>query len=252
MDERTFQAGEILFRPGDPSDTAYFIESGEIEVLDGEGANEIRIALLGAGDIVGEMGLVDERPHSLTARASSDVRASTVTRDDFVDLILNHPERSLRYLRVLFERLRTMNERIRTVDDLPQSEDQASASYEVTLLPLTDKATVAVPGTGLRLPRSPYRVGRAPAPGETSLDSNDLLLVDEQPFRVSRNHFSIEIRADGVYVHDRGSYLGTRVNGTQIGGRHQTGSALLATGENELIVGSNHSPFRFCVLVHPA
>ena len=251
MSEYTFRAGEILFRQGDPSDTAYHIESGEVEVLDENGGRETRLGLLGAGDIVGEMGLVDERPRSLTARALSEVCASAVTRDDFVDLILHQPEQSLRYLRALFERLRSMNTRAIASGHPAHWEDRTSAAFEVTLLPLTDKATEAVPADGLRLPCSPYRVGRAPAPGESSLDQNDLLLADEQPFRVSRNHFSIEIRADGVYVHDRGSYLGTLVNGNHIGGNHQTGSALLAPGENEVVVGSKHSPFRYCVRVAP-
>ena len=249
MSEHTFQAGDILFRQGDPSDIAYQIESGEVEVLDENGGQETRLGLLGTGDIVGEMGLVDERPRSLTARALSEVRASAVTRDEFVDLILHQPEQSLRYLHALFERLRSMNTRALASGQPAHWEDRTSAAFEVTLLPLTDRAAEAVPAEGLLLPRSPYRVGRAPAPGESSLDQNDLLLNDEQPFRVSRNHFSIEIRADGVYVHDRGSYLGTLVNGSYVGGGHQTGSALLAPGDNEVVVGSKHSPFRYCVRV---
>jgi CRP/FNR family cyclic AMP-dependent transcriptional regulator len=260
MSEHNFRTGETLFRKGDPSELAYVVESGEVEVLEEQPGGETRIAVLGKGNILGEMGLVEERPHSMTARALSDVRASSVTREGFVELILQHPQESLRYLRALFERLRTMNsraaaERLVAGNHAAQGEDHAVTNFEVTLVPLTKQAGEALPAaaaTGLRLPCSPFRVGRAPSAGETSLDSNDLALPDVQPYNISRNHFSVAIHGDGVFVHDRGSYLGTVVNGTRIGGRHRTASALLLTGDNEVIAGARRSPFRFRVVVRVA
>lgn len=257
MIEHNFRTGETLFRKGDPSELAYVIESGEVEVLEEYPGGETRIAVLGKGNVLGEMGLVEERPHSMTARALSDVRAAAVTRDGFVELILQHPQESLRYLRALFERLRTVNSRAASEsptagNHAAQGEDHAVTKFEVTLVPLTKQAGMALPAapaTGLRLPRSPFRVGRAPGPGEMTLDSNDLALPDVQPYNISRNHFSVAIRGDGVFVHDRGSYLGTVVNGTRIGGGHRTASALLLTGDNEVIAGAARSPFRFRVVV---
>ena len=256
MGEHKFVAGETLFRKGDPSEFAYLIESGEVEVFAERSGSETRVARLAAGEILGEMGLVEERPHSMTARAVGDVRASSVTREAFVELILHKPQESLRYLRALFERLRTMNSRAVDVNGTAPGEapDQTRGgrTFEVTLVPLTQRTAEAFPGAegaGLRLPRSPYRVGRAPDPGETSLDANDLALPDVEPYNISRNHFSVAIHRDGVFVHDRGSFLGTVVNGKQIGGHHHTGSALLNMGENEVIAGAEHSPFRFRVVV---
>ena len=257
MGAHKFTAGETVFRKGDPSDFAYLIESGEVEVLDEQAGTQTRIALLGAGDILGEMGLVEERPHSMTARAVDEVRASSVTREAFVELILQHPQESLRYLRALFERLRTMNGlAIARADpaappDLPAS----GTNLEVTLVPLTKQAAAALPGSmveGMRLARSPYRVGRAAGPRETTLDANDLALPDLEPYNISRNHFSIAIHGEAVFVHDRGSYLGTVVNGKQIGGHHHPGSELLRMGENEVIAGAVNSPFRFRLIVSKA
>lgn len=86
MGAHKFTAGETVFRKGDPSEFAYLIESGEVEVLAKHEGSDTRVALFGAGDILGEMALVQERSHSMTARAVSDVRASSVTRDAFVEL----------------------------------------------------------------------------------------------------------------------------------------------------------------------
>ena len=55
----------------------------------------------------------------MTARALSDVRAAAVTRDGFVELILQHPQESLRYLRALFERLRSLRKQIADAQNLP-------------------------------------------------------------------------------------------------------------------------------------
>ena len=72
------------------------------------------------------------------------------------------------------------------------------------------------------------------------LSDNDLYLRDSQPLNVSRNHFSVDnVRGDIVVV-DRGSRLGTIVNGKRIDAQ-----AVLNMGANEIIVGQNISPFVF-------
>jgi len=86
----------------------------------------------------------------LTARALSEVCASAVTRDDFVDLILHQPEQSLRYLRALFERLRSMNTRAIASGHPAHWEDRTSAHSRSRCCP-----------SPTRLPRRPRR---RPAP----------------------------------------------------------------------------------------
>ena len=96
----------------------------------------------------------------------------------------------------------------------------------------------------------PFRVGRLPVAGEAQpIEMNDLQLSDTTPFNVSRDHFAIERVPDGVQVRDRGSYVGTIVNGVRIGGHHRVATVPLAVGENEVVVGSPMSPFRFRVVV---
>ena len=72
------------------------------------------------------------------------------------------------------------------------------------------------------------------------LSDNDLYLQDFPPFNVSRNHFLID-KVEGRYVViDRGSRLGTIVNGRKINVQ-----SVLNKKENEIIAGSHHSPFVF-------
>jgi len=250
MGEKTAAASQIIFRPGDPSECAYVIQSGRVEILKGFPESPARLALLEEGQVFGEMGLVDERPRTLAARALTDCRLATVSREEFVDLILKHPEESLKYLRTLFERLRAMNSRA-----AGETADHASPRPEsvisVTLIPLTDRARETLPREGVRLPRFPYRIGRVSGeyPASDPLQVNDLVLSDESPFNVSKNHLAIDLEQGGAVIRDRGSYLGTQVNGASIGGGHRRATAALREGDNEIVLGSSRSPFRYRVVV---
>ena len=74
--------------------------------------------------------------------------------------------------------------------------------------------------------------------------------IDQKPFQVSRNHLSIDRWEQGRFVvRDRGSFLGTLVNGHHIGGTSRRRIAELKPGENTLIVGSEDSPYKFAVSV---
>jgi pSer/pThr/pTyr-binding forkhead associated (FHA) protein len=106
----------------------------------------------------------------------------------------------------------------------------------------------------------PFVVGRRPAAREGLPPwQPDLELNDTAPFRLSRNHFTIEKR-DGAYrIRDLCSTLGTIVNGEGIGNcpggdgspawEHLASDALLRASENEVIAGGPDSPFVFSVFI---
>jgi hypothetical protein len=106
----------------------------------------------------------------------------------------------------------------------------------------------------------PFVVGRRPAAGEGLPPwQPDLELNDTMPFRLSRNHFTIEKHDGGYRVRDLCSTLGTIVNGepighyvrgdASIGWQHLASDAPLRAGENEVIAGGADSPFVFSVFV---
>jgi NADH dehydrogenase len=71
-----YQAGDFIFRQGDPALNFYVVEEGEVEVLRRtEGSTEEKVvAVFGVGDFFGEMALLDKRPHSASIRARTPVR----------------------------------------------------------------------------------------------------------------------------------------------------------------------------------
>jgi predicted component of type VI protein secretion system len=77
--------------------------------------------------------------------------------------------------------------------------------------------------------------------------SNDLPIADDKPYQISRNHCSIEREGDHFFVRDRGSSLGTVVNEAAIGLAENTLTQDLRGGENQILLGSDDSQFRFKV-----
>ena len=106
-------AGEVIFREGEPGDTAYLVASGEVEILLESGSKSPRIALLSRGAIFGEMALIDQSPRMATARAVSNTVLTVVLEESFRTRLdkLSQSDRVMRKLLDVFvERLRAVSQ----------------------------------------------------------------------------------------------------------------------------------------------
>jgi CRP-like cAMP-binding protein len=100
-------AGDRLFARGDPSDAAYAIIIGEIEVsIPGLDGREVYLARLGAGTVLGEMGVLDGSPRSADARATRKTELWRIDRSLVTEALTAEPGAALALLGVLSRRLR--------------------------------------------------------------------------------------------------------------------------------------------------
>jgi diguanylate cyclase len=74
-------AGETIFREGDPPGDAYLIESGKIEVSILQNQRPVVLSFLGAGELLGEMAVIDDAPRSATALALEPTRLTRIDRE---------------------------------------------------------------------------------------------------------------------------------------------------------------------------
>lgn len=107
-----FEAGQTFFERGDASDAAYLILEGSAAVsIDGpQGA--VRLALLGANALVGEMGILADQPRSATVTAEEPVNALRIDRSVFLELLAQFPQISIAVMRVLALRLEQTNRQL--------------------------------------------------------------------------------------------------------------------------------------------
>ncbi len=112
-----YEPGDVIFREGSASDAAYLIISGKVQIMKGyETANAKEIAVVGAGEYVGEMGAIDNQPRSASALALSRVVCAPVTPAEFLDMLRKNPDEAIDLLKVLFDRLREANRRLAQID----------------------------------------------------------------------------------------------------------------------------------------
>ena len=113
-----FAQGETIFSEGEPGERAYLIERGQIDISFERKGRPVRIATLGAGEIFGEMALIDNRPRSATATAAAETEAIVIRRDQ-IQLVLKGADPTLALLlRVLLGRFRSMQGLLDATPDL--------------------------------------------------------------------------------------------------------------------------------------
>jgi CRP/FNR family transcriptional regulator, cyclic AMP receptor protein len=97
-----FESGQEIFSEGSKADNMFVVCSGEVSI---ERAG-ITVEHLSAGDIFGEMALIDGSPRSATARAKTHCEVAPITQQAFQKLLLETPLFALTVMRTLADRLR--------------------------------------------------------------------------------------------------------------------------------------------------
>ncbi len=108
MRQITYAKGDIIFRQGDPAAVMYDIVSGKVGIFSGyQTEQEEKVAELAAGQIFGEMGMIEIYPRSATAVALEDgVVLAEIGEADLNAYFKGKPDQLLQLMRQLSERLR--------------------------------------------------------------------------------------------------------------------------------------------------
>ncbi|MDP3767336.1 MAG: Crp/Fnr family transcriptional regulator, partial [Dehalococcoidia bacterium] len=104
-------------------DSLHIVVEGGVRVtLSSPAGDEATVALLGPGEFLGDLALLDGRPRSASAIASQRTKTLVVTRDDFCDWLAKRPAASLALLEALSLRVRRTDEALTDLAflDLPQ------------------------------------------------------------------------------------------------------------------------------------
>jgi CRP-like cAMP-binding protein len=110
---RSFEAGQVVFREGDRSDTCYIVHVGRMRAVHEHGdGRTITLATFGPGEIFGELALFEDERRSATVEALQATSAVAVLGPDMRRLMGEHPQIAMRLLIALGRRLRETNERL--------------------------------------------------------------------------------------------------------------------------------------------
>ena len=134
MSERVgFDAGKPLCRQGDRAEAAYLIIEGEADIIVETPSGPLRIATLGANDIVGEMAILCDVPRTATVMAKTRLVALRIAKEPFMRMVREFPTMAVSIMRELAHRLELTNKQLRTaVSELRQLRESAAARSEAS------------------------------------------------------------------------------------------------------------------------
>lgn len=101
-----FYDGQRIFAEGQLSDFAYIVVSGQVELLKSHPDGDLQLALLGPGELFGEMGLLDGAVRSASGVARGETVLRALDKDELLLLLQTQPETTINLVSVISKRLR--------------------------------------------------------------------------------------------------------------------------------------------------
>jgi len=90
MRRTTIRKGDFLFRQGDEGTALYIILQGRIKISVSRRTDTVTLAILGQGEFLGEMALLDDLPRSANAVALEDSQLYALNRKDMLSFLKNN------------------------------------------------------------------------------------------------------------------------------------------------------------------
>jgi len=87
----TVGAGEPILSKGSPSKSLLLIDEGEVDIVEESMGEDVVLATVGPGSVVGEVGFVDGEPRTHHVRARTACRLRRLTRDRLLELVKDDP-----------------------------------------------------------------------------------------------------------------------------------------------------------------
>ena len=107
MRQRALARGETIFSKGDPGSGLMGVLSGSVKIsVPSADGRDIVLNIIHAGEIFGEIALLDGRPRTADATAMTDCELIVIERRDFIPFLRSEPDLIMQIVEILCSRLR--------------------------------------------------------------------------------------------------------------------------------------------------
>ena len=103
---KTFDAGQLLFKAGDPGDCMFIVLTGEVKVFITHDGEDEELAKIGAGNYFGEMALLTGDPRSASIKSTQPAEMFTLYKKEFDEVLGKYPMISIEMGKIMSQRLR--------------------------------------------------------------------------------------------------------------------------------------------------
>src|SRR5205807_10159627 len=109
---REFPRGTVLFKEGEPGKEMYVVQTGKVNITKKVRDTEKILATLGAGEFLGEMAILNNKPRSAGAVMAEDGKLLVIDPKTFEAMIRGNVEIAVRLIKKLSDRLQEADEQI--------------------------------------------------------------------------------------------------------------------------------------------
>lgn len=241
----SFAVGDTIYRQGTESAGIYMLLDGRVEIWRHDGDDAHHLASIGAGELLGEVSVIERSKHSVTAKASEATNALFIDaeafRRSFSDPLVRH------VVNTLAARLRSSYAITKSIME-ERGDEAAPCKSEYPTLEGISRLVADKLLTFVELKEFPFTVSNLNSKANHSLISDKQIKIPLPAVpELADNHFEIVKRDGELYVRDLGCPQGTLVNGEPLSRYSMKATAKLKVGRNEVVAGGPESPVRFAV-----
>ncbi|MHC4222819.1 MAG: cyclic nucleotide-binding domain-containing protein [Planctomycetota bacterium] len=109
---KLYRDREVIVRQGEPGRAMYVIQEGTVDIIVERDGREVLLRTAGAGEIVGEMAIVDQEVRSATVRVKGEARILTVDKKTFLRRISEDPTLAFRVVEIMSRRIRELSREV--------------------------------------------------------------------------------------------------------------------------------------------
>lgn len=249
-----YRRNEIILRAGMPAEKIYYLVKGSIEL-----SSEYEMPeTLQAGDVFGDLTLSHQSPVTFTALSKNDVVLKEIPKEHFLESIGNEPELAKIVMKHLLHQYSKARERLQeleantTHNRIMQMTTKHHQQKQIVLRGLSSRAKEALNNRELVIDQFPFLFCRKPdTPGPLAYMNNYLLLEDDAPYEISKNHCKIITRDQNIYITDNASRFGTLIDGKSIGRKFSCQEHELSSGAHKIYLGSStRCLYAFALLIN--
>jgi CRP-like cAMP-binding protein len=113
---KKYAKDEIIFREDDPGSAMFVILTGKVKVVrTSNDGREVILTILSQYDFFGEMALLDGLSRSASVISTEESELFIIQREEFLNLLKQHPEISINLMQELTQRLRAADLKIKSL-----------------------------------------------------------------------------------------------------------------------------------------
>jgi CRP-like cAMP-binding protein len=109
---KEYHDGEMIIRRGEVGNCMYVVQEGEVEVFVERDGKEVRLAVRGEGELIGEMAVFEREVRSANVRALGRARLLTLDKKNFMKRIGEDPTLAFRIVETMSKRLRELGDEL--------------------------------------------------------------------------------------------------------------------------------------------